>query len=293
MARWSHAAILDEVCQFSGLLSSDDVILCFGILFLAHSLVILLRAILGGETRVFTTNYFTPEEQIRMIEQHKVTFTVNAPHQIVQMIKCDRFNEANFSSVKYLMVGGGSLPLYLKKKLHQHLPNGSVVATYGMSEVSGPMTIDYPATYEKESVGRLVSGSCVKIIDEHGNRCGVNEDGEICIKMKYKFLGYLGDQQATAEVFDEEGFIVTGDIGHFDEDGDLYISGRKKEQMKYCGLHISPSEIDMCLIGSPDIQTACAVGIPDLMGDLPAAVVVRARGSNISEKDVYDMVAGD
>lgn len=293
VARWSHAAILDEVCQFTGLLSSDDVILCFGVLFLAHSLVILLRGILGGETRVFTTNYFSPADQFRMIEKYNVTFTVNAPFQIALMMKSDRLNEANFSSMKYAMVGGGSIPLNMKNELKKHLPNGSVIATYGMSELSGPMTIDYPPSYDKSTVGRLVSGSCVKIIDEHGSRCGINEQGEICIKMKYKFLGYYGNQQATEDIFDEEGFILTGDIGYFDEDGDFYVCGRKKDVLKYSGYHISPHELDMYLIESPCIEAVCVVGIPDLMGDLPAAVVVRAKDSKITEKDIYDMVAGN
>lgn len=94
----------------------------------------------------------------------------------------------------------------------------------------------------------------MKIIDESGKRCGVNVDGEICVKMQYKFLGYHGNPKGTDEFFDEEGFMKTGDIGHFDADADLFIVDRKKELLKYCNFQIAPSEIDAFLTESPNIQ---------------------------------------
>lgn len=134
----------------------------------------------------------------------------------------------------------------------------------------------------------------MKIVDDDGNRCGVNVDGEICLKTTYKFIGYYNNREATEELFDKEGFLKTGDIGHFDEDGDLFIVDRKKDLLKYCNFQISPSEIDSYLIESPAIKSACVVGIPDpLVTDLPAAVVVRADGSNITEEEICNMVAGN
>lgn len=178
--------------------------------------------------------------------------------------------------------------------MNKYLSNGSVVIGYGMSEIAGGVSIDSPASIEKDTVGRLLTGCSVKIIGDDGKRVGVNVDGEICVKTLYKFLGYYGNPEATAEMFDEEGFIRTGDMGHFDDDGDLFIVDRKKDIIKYCSFQISPSEIDAYLTESSDIQSACVVGIPDPMGtDLPAAVVVRAEGSNISEKEIFDMVAGE
>lgn len=86
----------------------------------------------------------------------------------------------------------------------------------------------------------------------------------------------------------------TGDLGYFDERGDLHITGRKKELFKYCNFQISPSEIDSYLTESPEIESACVVGIPDesMAIDLPAAAIIRAKGSEITEKDVFDLVAG-
>lgn len=101
-------------------------------------------------------------------------------------------------------------------------PNGTVHVSYGLSKVALNMS-------GKDVVGQLLSCYRVKIIDDDGNRRGINENGEICIRCRYKFLCYFGNQNATNEVFDDEGFFLIGDIGHFDENGDLTIVDRKKE----------------------------------------------------------------
>lgn len=160
-----------------------------------------------------------------------------------------------------------------------------------MSEVGGVISANM-GTNDKDTVGKLQVERCVKIVDEEGNRCGVNIDGEICVKLNHKCLGYFGNQKATDELFDAEGFAHTGDIGRFDEDGFLYLVDRKKELLKYNSEQISPSEIEAHLIKSTYIKAVCVVGIPENGTEFPAAVVVRADGSNITEKDVLDLIAG-
>lgn len=246
---------------------------------------------LNGALRIITTESFSPDLQLRMIEQYQVTYTMNAPCHIVLMMKSDRFHHTDISSLKYVFVGGSKVPFHLKTDLGKYIPNGNVIFCYGMSELSGIIFYDYPTTVGKNSVGRILSGCCVKVIDEYGKRCGINKEGEICIKPTYKFLGYL---RTTDDLFDAEGFVRTGDLGYFDDDCDLYHSGRKKELLKYGNMQISPSEIDAYLTHSSGIKLACVVGIPDIaMGDLPAAVIVRADASNISEEQICDLVSGE
>lgn len=162
-----------------------------------------------------------------------------------------------------------------------------------MSEVGVIASCDFPEANAINTVGKLSKGTQVKIVDEHGNRCGPNVDGEICVrKTHYKILGYFANKSATDELLDAEGFLQTGDIGHFDENGCLCFVDRKKDLWKYNNIHISPSEIEAFLLESPHIHSACVVGIPSEGNDLPAAVIVRASSSNISEREVYDLIAG-
>lgn len=286
----SHASLLDLTPHFD-VNQSDDVLLCFSSLYWLSGLIILLRGALYGATRIITTETYTPELQLRLIEQYKITCTFNSPHQMVLMTKSERISKTDLSSIKIAIVGGSKVPYHVKTEISKYLPNGNANVGYGMSEISAMAAIDHPIS-NKDTVGRLLNAIKIKIIDDDGNRCGINVDGEICFKTRFKFLGYYGNQQATDELIDSEGFIMTGDIGHFDEDGYLYLVDRKKDLLKYCGSQISPSEIDSYLIESPHIKAACVVGIPDeTVGDLPAAVVVRADGSNISDKDIFDLVS--
>lgn len=273
--------------------NTSDVMLCFSSLYWLSGVIILLKGTLTGAIRVITTEVFSPELQLRLIEQYKVTFTLNAPHQIVLIMKSDQFSKTDLSSLKFMMAGGSKVPFHVQTEMSYHLPNGNVYVGYGMSEIAGVATVDYPGPSGKDTVGQLVGGSKTKIIDEEGNRCGPNVDGEICIKVNYKFVGYFGNQEATNELFDAEDFLQTGDIGHFDNDGFLYVVDRKKDLLKYNNFQISPSEIDSYLIESSHIKSVCVVGIPGEGTDLPAAVVVRADGSNISAKNVFDLVAGN
>lgn len=255
--------------------------------------LILSLGTLHGCTRIITTEPFSPELQLRLIEKYRVTFTLNATHQLALISKSDQFHKADLSSWRIQMVGGSKVPFYLKTELCARIPHGNVMVGYGLTETAGCLALDDPMVHGKDTVGRLVAGCCAKIVDDHGKRCAVNVDGEICVKTSYKILGYYNNPKSTAELFDEEGFSKTGDIGHFDEDGNLFVVDRKKELLKYCNYQISPSEIDAFLITSADIESVCVVGIPDAIAtDLPAAVVVRTERSNITEKDIYNMVAG-
>ncbi|XP_055297301.1 uncharacterized protein LOC129565940 [Sitodiplosis mosellana] len=287
----SHAALLENLPSFR-ISKPSDVVLCVGSLYWVSGIAILLRGTICGATRIITTEALSPELQLRLIEKYKVTTTANAPHQIVLMLKSDELAKADLSSLKSWFVGGSKVPFHVKTEMSSFLPNGNVHVGYGISEIGGVVALDFPQPSGKDCVGRLTVGIRVKIIDDQGQRCEVNVDGEICLKVNYRILGYYGNQKATDDLFDDEGFYMTGDIGHFDEDGYLFIVDRKKDILKYCSFQISPSEIDAYLIESPGIKSACVVGIPnEFATDLPAAVIVRANGSNISEKEVFDLIA--
>lgn len=143
--------------------------------------------------------------------------------------------------------------------MSRYLQNADINESYG--EIATSVSLDYPATFAKGNVGRLADGICVKIIDELDKHCGSNFDGEICIKVEYKFVGYFEDQRTTEAIFDEEGFFKTGDISRFDDDGNLYVVDRKKDIIK-CHLSsnkvrfISPSSMEAYLVESSEIKMA-------------------------------------
>lgn len=253
----------------------------------------LIGGTLSGLTRIITTEVFSPETQFRLVEKYRVTFVVNSLHHLISMAKHKDIKSADLSSIKLQLCGATKIPFSVQAEMNAHLPNSKVYVGYGLSEIVGVASRNYLGGNEKDSVGKLIDGCLAKIVDEHGNRCGPNVDGEICIKVPYKFLGYFGDKSATDELYDAEDFFVTGDIGRFDNDGLLYIRDRKKELFKYNNMQISPMEIESFLVESPQIAAACVVAVPDGENNLPAAAIERAKGSNISEQEVFDLVAGN
>lgn len=174
--------------------------------------------------------------------------------------------------------------------MQQFLLNGDVYAVYGMSETAGGISSNYPVP-RPGSVGQLLSGLTVKIIDDNGNRCGVDKDGEICVLLQHPFLGYYGDADATNASVDSEGWLHTGDLGHFDVDGYLFVVDRLKDILKYGNYQISPSEIEGAILQHRGVSSVCLVGIPDVVWtDLPAAVVVKNDTVDLSEQEIMESI---
>lgn len=287
----SHAAFLDQIYQYSLLLQSDDVLFGYSTLHWLTGWIAFLAGTFLGATRIITKQKASPELQLRLIEQHKITHIFNGTHHMILLVKCKALEKANLSSVRCYATGGSKIPYELAARLDSLLPNGFVCCLYGMSEAAGCVALQSKFA---PSLGQLVNGSTAKVIDDNGSRCGVGIDGEICFKLKYKFLGYYGNQTATNELFDSEGFIMTGDLGHFDENGVLHLVDRKKELLKYSNYHIAPSEIETFLMEVPNVKSVCIVGLPDPedVGDLLAAVIVRYDNLQTTEQEISNIVAG-
>lgn len=118
------------------------------------------------------------------------------------------------------------------------------------------------------------------------------EIGEIYLMPPYRFLGYANNEEGTRQAFDPEGWLKTGDLGYLTEEGEIFIVDRKKDMIKYLNYQVAPSEIEAFVNGIDGVSVACIVGIPDMIsGDLPAAVVIKDKNSDITEQDIIDEVA--
>lgn len=255
------------------------------------------NCISSGAVRIITSQPFSPMLQLQLIEQYKVNVLYSAAFNLVPCMKSDLIrtvDSVDLSSVQTIFLYGSKIHLTMIDDLDRYFPNASSSSWYGLTEV-GKISDEMCA---KDCVGakRLVNCCTVKIIDENGDRCGPNVDGEICIENSNKFLGYYDDPTTTAAVVDDEGFFRTADFGHFDDNGSLFLSDRKKDVLTvfYFDGIVLPSEIEVCLISVPDIVEVSVVGVP-ITDDmyLPAAVVVRKPNSDLSERHVFDAVKGE
>lgn len=290
----THEALAHAIGNYN-LANCDDVMLCFSPLYWITGVLTLFAGTLKNAKRIITIASFSPELQFRLINEYKITFLISPPFHLVESLKCDGLKTIDLTSVSCQMITGSKVPVDLPEQWNKYLKRDSnnCCIAYGTSELGGPVTIGFNGCGKEGSVGRIVPGFSLKIIDENGERCGPNEDGEICIKSVVKFFGYFDNEKATKESFDSEDFMLTGDVGHFDDDGFLYFSERRKDILRYRGYMIAPSEIEDFLIQNSEIESVCVVGIPDGIGsDIPSAVVVRREHSNITEDEMSELVGG-
>ena len=105
--------------------------------------------------------------------------------------------------------------------------------------------------------------------------------------------GYIGNEEATRNTIDAAGWLHTGDIGYYDQDGFFYVTDRMKELIKYKGLQVSPTELEQILLTHPDVLDAAVIPVKDeMVGELPRAYVVKKPASKVKEDELIKFVAG-
>lgn len=276
------------------LVHSHDVMLNFWEPFWLTSTSFLIWGTLFGATRIITTETETAELAFRLIEKYKVSFMFDVVPFLIEMLQSKAIDQHDLTSLRNYFCVGSRPPPGMLTKLNKYFPAGQTHNSIGMTEMAGSYAASCANYGDDGAAGQLANGVEAKIIDVNGNRCGPNEKGELYLKPCYRLLGYYNNPEATEQAFDAEGFLMTGDIGYFDASNtNLYVVDRKKDIIRYNFHQISPSEIEAVLMRSPEIARVCVAGVPDAVAiDLPAAAIIRKKGSSITEKEVYDMIAG-
>lgn len=233
---------------------------------------------------------FSPERFFDLVERFKVTYTAASPFAINQLLSHPRIETADLSSFRLFLGVGSKLSFDLIQRTNQYFGN-TFCSCYGMTEVGGLISLNVDHK-RNNCVGQLIARCDVKILDENGDRLGINEDGELCVKQPCLFLGYIGDTERAHTYLDNEGFFATGDVAHFDDNGDLFIIDRKKELFKSSAEHVTPSEIEEFLNKMDGVKISCVVPIPDPEREnVAAAVIVKSENSICTEEEIYDAVS--
>jgi long-chain acyl-CoA synthetase len=142
-----------------------------------------------------------------------------------------------------------------------------ILEGYGLTETSPVVTINPPRTRKHGSVGKAIPGVKIRILDEKGNLLNHGEEGEICVMGPNITRGYHANEAATRELFTQEGWLKTGDIGVLDQDGFLFIRDRKKDMVIVKGLKVFPAQIEHTINAHPKVLENAVIGIPDGLGN--------------------------
>lgn len=229
------------------------------------------------------------------IETYGVTFAFMVPPLMVFLAKHPLVANYDLSSLRELLCGAAPLSKEVQDAVYARLPHLEAIRQgYGMSEMTLSTLVQLGRHMKPGSVGILRPGMYAKVVDpETGRVLGARQKGEICFRGSQVMKGYVGDARATRETIDKDGWLRTGDVGYYDEDGEFFIVDRLKELIKYKGYQVPPAELEAILLGHPRVKDAAVIGVPDeRSGELPVAFIVRQQGVEVTAEELVAFVAG-
>ena len=249
----------------------------------------MLPTLICGGTLV-VLEAFSPDAALDAIATHSVTHTSMVPLQFQKILDDPSFSPEQVQSMQAMMSAGSPLWPELKQRIFDAF-GCQMIELYGLTE--GVITTLAPedAHDRLASVGKPLPGSDIRLVRDDGSECGPSEAGEILGYSRFVMDGYLNRPKETAEAFTKDSrgrsWLRTGDLGQLDDDGFLYIVGRKKDMILSGGQNIYPADIEAVAITHDDIADVTVIGIPhDKWGETPLALVVRSAASQISASDL-------
>ena len=269
----------------NGDLSDKDTVLCAlpfshlgGLIYIQNTIFFGLRMVLMER--------FIPVEFLKNVANYKVNFFWIVPSMYYALLQLKEFEVFDLSSLRWIVTFGASSSPDALRRFHQFCPKAHLLNGWGMTETNAPSVVLAMDSGKIESVGRPAPWIEVKVFNDNEREVKIGEIGEIVVKSWVVTDGYYKDEALTKEVL-KGGWFHTGDLGKFDNEGDLYIVGRKKEMIKVGGEIVFEPEVESVLYRHPDIAEAAVIGAPDkLRGEVPKAFVVLKEAKTLSEENL-------
>ncbi|WP_421418245.1 acyl-CoA synthetase [Agrobacterium tumefaciens] len=234
-----------------------------------------------------------------LIEKWHITNAFTVPTILKMLVEDPSVDRFDHSSLRYVIYAGA--PMYRADQKRALAKLGPVLVQYfGLGEVTGNITVLPPSFHNAEDGPETRIGTCgfdrtgmeVQIQNDAGAEVGAGETGEICVIGPAVFAGYYDNPEANAKAF-RNGWFRTGDLGHRDENGFLYITGRASDMYISGGSNIYPREIEEKILMHPDISETAVLGVPDAVwGEVGVAVCVAREGADIAAIDLKAYLEG-
>jgi fatty-acyl-CoA synthase len=298
-ATLTHCNILNNgsLCA-DGMNFTDKDRLCIPIpLYHCFGMVLgVLACVSHGATMVFPSEAFEPLKTLQAIEKEKCTALHGVPTMFIVELDHPEFDNYDVSSLRTGMMAGATCPIELMKRLIEKMNLKDILIGYGQTETSPLNHITKPddsLENRTQTVGKAVPYIEIKVINEFGYVCELNEPGEICIRGYSVMKGYWGDEEKTRDTIDDAGWLHSGDIATMDEDGYVKITGRIKDMIIRGGENIYPREIEEFLYNHPKISEVQVFGILDeKMGEEVCAWIQLKEGEDCTSEEIIAFCKG-
>lgn len=244
----------------------------------------------GGTVHVKPSSGFDARQVLSYVCRQRITHVLWVPTMLYEILRLPDLEEFDTSHLQMIMCGGQPVPLSISEQTQRVFPTTEFIPVYGLTEGGASVTFIRPdeARRKPGSVGRAALHAEIQIAAPDGERLAAGSEGEILVRAPSVSAGYWRDPALTDRLI-TGGWLRTGDMGYLDEDGFLYISGRKGDMIISGGMNIFPAEIEDVLRQHPAVADVAVIGLLDeKWGETVCAVIEAVDGAAIDERAVIE-----
>ncbi len=290
----THYNLIANIRQLltTGLTNTYSVYLDFLPFFHIYGLTALMSAgFAAGATQVLMPRYDS-QMCLDLVQRYKVTFLAVVPPALLALANFPEAKKFDTSTLEFIVSAAAPLPPEVAQQA-QKLYGCKVLQGYGMTETSAASNVNPVNRVKPTSVGPPLADTVEKVVSlEDDRELGPGETGEILIQGPQIMRGYWNRPEETADTLLQDGWLRTGDIGSFDDEGYVHVVDRKKELIKYKGYQVPPAELEALLMEHPAVADVAVIPKPHTEGgEIPKAFVILKPGEEATADDIIQFVA--
>jgi long-chain acyl-CoA synthetase len=285
-AMLSHGNLLANLEQGGSAearIRADDVVFAVLPMFHIFGLNVVLGLSLANGATILLVQRFDPSTALDTIRERSITVIPGAPPLWLAFSHFDGAPADSFATVRLALTGAAKMPEEATRRLQQRF-GLELAEGYGLTEASPVVTSSAGLPLRVGSVGKVLDGMMVRLVDEDGDDVLQGDAGEIWVKGPNVFQGYLDDPEQTARVLTKDGWLRTGDIAVTDDDGYLFLVDRAKDLIIVSGFNVYPAEVEDVIAQHPAVAEVGVAGVPHPhTGEAVKAWVVVRDGMTVDE----------
>jgi len=238
-----------------------------------------------GANSVLIVNPKDLKTIVKEFERYEITGMTGVNTLYNALLNFEPFRQTNFKSLRFMAAGGTALQQSVAKEFEE-LVGEKISEGFGMTETSPVVTMNPKGNIRTGTVGVPVPSTDVRIVNEEGSVLAQGESGEIQVKGPQVMKGYYNRPEETTNTISSDGWLSTGDIGLFDEDGFLKIVDRKKDMILVSGFNVYPNEIEDIINLHPKVMEVAAIGVPNEKSGECVKVFVVKKDKSLTKEEV-------
>jgi cyclohexanecarboxylate-CoA ligase len=282
-----------RLCAAEYGLRPDDRILCLAPYTHLYGLYAFELGLAVGATACLL-DVFTPTGFVEAFKRTKPTVLIAGPAHVAPCLQQKLFADVDFSTLRFAVLSGSTVPATLSAAFEELLPNGRVVQAWGMTELQfGACSRPSDSRAVRfETIGRATPGTELRVTDNDDRVLPRGEIGELHVRGCSLFSGYVRNAEASNAAFTADGWFRTGDLASMDEEGNVLLRGRTKDLINRGGIKFNPIDMEIAIAGHPAVAQVAIAPVPDdVLGERASCFVVLKAGASLSLDELKAFLA--